>query len=701
MAVTCACYFSVESQNTSSKTSTVKFWVETYSSGGSHNGYGASSSVTFSGSYSGTRTWSSIIKADTTTRVYETTITVQHDSSGNATVNANVTIVTGISSGTIYANKSFPLPTISTGGGSSGGDSGGGSTTSKGNITVSGTKQLGNRLTISTGRPSSSYTYTLAYSWGNASGTIATGVGASTTWTPPISMATGVTDATSATCVIMGTVYYNGSYDSMLYYSFTLSIPSTVKPSISVISVEDPNGYFDTYNAFSSGKSALDVNVTAAGSYGSTIESYAISFNGTRKTTNPASFGIFSGVGSYYVYVTVTDSRGRTATSSKLTNWTNTKPPDLGGTWAKRWSGSTDVEDITGTRIKYHCQGTLSSGSSGTVVVKYRTAVGSTMTQVNRRTVGTSWSYDLYTTGVDPDTRYYVEITCTDSNGVATVYSTYIETDAPIMDFRHTGKGVAIGKVSETDKLEVALATDLQNGLNVEGATTLETLTASSTTNLNGAVNIGGAATFKSTSAFQQVATVSSELRLAANADITMGSSSAVWVTNNNSTPTIARDTVLNNNIAIRGKMTSGTIMDILSIDSANRLALNWGTAGLSGMVRTVLWSGDASPYNAKTNPVDLQVEGHMAYNIFIISFGGNERCLAIRQNNHASGGYICGIGGTSSGDNNNHYIMGVRLQSRSASTIRYVSGLYMLHAANGSHNETQRQNLKMIEGLI
>lgn len=71
---------------------------------------------------------------------------------------------------------------------------------------VSGTT-IGSTMTITTNRASSSFTHTLTYSIGSYSGTIATGVGASTTWTIPATLANAIPNNTSGTLSISCTTY--------------------------------------------------------------------------------------------------------------------------------------------------------------------------------------------------------------------------------------------------------------------------------------------------------------------------------------------------------------------------------------------------------------------------------------------------------------------------------------------------------------
>ena len=106
-----------------------------------------------------------------------------HDDNGNKTVTisfkVNINInVGGYGSATV--SLSIPLPQIKRA-----------STISD----VTGT--LGSAMTLDISRKDSSYTHNLKYEFGKLSGTIATGVGTSCSWTPPLSLATAMPNRTS------------------------------------------------------------------------------------------------------------------------------------------------------------------------------------------------------------------------------------------------------------------------------------------------------------------------------------------------------------------------------------------------------------------------------------------------------------------------------------------------------------------------
>ena len=84
---------------------------------------------------------------------------------------------------------------------------------------------LGSAVTIYTNRQSTSTTHTLLYSFGSASGTIATNVGASRSWTPPLSLASQIPNATSGICTITCQSYNGGVLTGTRTCTVTLNVP--------------------------------------------------------------------------------------------------------------------------------------------------------------------------------------------------------------------------------------------------------------------------------------------------------------------------------------------------------------------------------------------------------------------------------------------------------------------------------------------
>ena len=98
---------------------------------------------------------------------------------------------------------------------------------------------LGSAVTITTNRLTPSATHTLSYAFGSTTGTIATDVGASTSWTPSLSLAAQIPNATSGLCTIYCTTYVGGVQTGYSTVSLTLNVPSTVVPTISSVTASE------------------------------------------------------------------------------------------------------------------------------------------------------------------------------------------------------------------------------------------------------------------------------------------------------------------------------------------------------------------------------------------------------------------------------------------------------------------------------
>ena len=167
-----------------------------------------------------------------------------------------------------------------------------------------------------------SYTHTLTYTCGSASGTIASGISGSTSgftqaWTPPLSLASQNTTGTSVTVTVRCETFYNSTSVGSKSVTVTMAMPASIKPSVSM-TLSDAMGYLSTYGAYIQNKSKLRVVVNATVSYGSAISSYNVKI-GTRLTYSSGDFtsDVLPESGSISVVVTVTDKRGR---SNSATN---------------------------------------------------------------------------------------------------------------------------------------------------------------------------------------------------------------------------------------------------------------------------------------------------------------------------------------------------------------------------------------------
>ena len=208
---------------------------------------------------------------------------------------------------------------------------------------------LGDSITVSTNRKSTSYTHTIAISFGSISQTLATGVATSYVWTPDVATFSKVIpNATSGTGKLTLTTKSGSTTVGSSSIDFVLKVPSSATPSINSIFVSDSSN--NPYGMLKS-MSTIHVEVSSSGIYNSTISSTkvvigSISFSGSSVSTPADVEGIIP------ISVTVADSRGRTATgTSSVTVLPYADPTNFYGE-VSRLNSTTGIIDPFGTSGK-------------------------------------------------------------------------------------------------------------------------------------------------------------------------------------------------------------------------------------------------------------------------------------------------------------------------------------------------------------
>ena len=182
---------------------------------------------------------------------------------------------------------------------------------------------IGSSVTININRQSSSFKHTVRYAWAGKSGTIATNVDTSTTWTIPLDFANDIPNSASGTGTVYVDTYSGSTKTGTQSTTFTASVPANVKPTFTGVSLSDLNGA--AQNLIPSGNTFIQVisNIKVAfngavGSYGSSITGYYAEIIGKNQSTssNGGGLGIMNYHGTIKIRASVSDSRGR---------WSDTK----------------------------------------------------------------------------------------------------------------------------------------------------------------------------------------------------------------------------------------------------------------------------------------------------------------------------------------------------------------------------------------
>lgn len=329
------------------------------------------------------------------------------------------------------------------------------------------TVEMGKSVTINTPAVNNAYRHTLRYAFGGASGTIATGIASSVSWTPPVSLANQIPSATAGSGTIYCDTYSGSTLLGTKSVSITLTVPGSVVPSAGTLSAalaEDTSGTGLYVKGM--GKAKLTLS-GASGAYGSSITSYTITGGGWTATNGALTTGTLASAGNITFTATVTDSRGRKASTTRTISVIDyTKPGvavcdvyrcDADGNRKKAGTYfaveiNASYSAITGNTLsitaRYKKQSESSYGTAANVTNNGKTVIGG-------GNIGASTTYDVLVTVAD---KY---------NSLPILRT--LSTKSVLQSFKRSA-GAAIGKVAElANWLDVAWNTRIRGNLKVDG----------------------------------------------------------------------------------------------------------------------------------------------------------------------------------------------------------------------------------------
>lgn len=409
------------------------------------------------------------------------TMTIPHNNDGTKTfnINGNVTM-TSNSSSKFYGKKSYidtnitltTIPRAST-------------ITSASNIT------LGNACSIKWTPMSSNFKYKIKFSlgsWNYTTGFISPGTTSAYTYTGYTISGTTTANSTtiyaqlpSSTDGTMTAVLttYNSSgtaIGSTSSKTFTVTIPSSVKPSIGTMTLDPVNittADGTPRNILVKGKNKLNISVSgcAAGT-GSSIVSYTFSGQNISSTVSStsasasATSNTMSASGTFTYTVMIKDKRGRTAskTASITCQDYNTDELKFSSFTAYRCN-SNGAADNDGTYIKYDFKvnyPSVDSTNKGTVKIYYRKNTNTSWTAAaNAFTNSTTKSFTeiIQNSGgaignFDTASTYLVYAVLVDNYNQNIRSSTVTVFGASrIFNIRGNGTGIAFGKIAEKNDI--------------------------------------------------------------------------------------------------------------------------------------------------------------------------------------------------------------------------------------------------------
>lgn len=423
----------------------------------------------------------------TSTTLTTKTVTVTHNSDGTAKCNiAGTFIMNGTYRdsyvGTMSVNSTITLPTIPRSSSFTAPTSINTGATLSGTVSPSSTA-FNHKVIIKVGS-STKNTISLA------AGTTAFSDVVEHSWFP---------SSTSGTITLVLETYNGTTKIATTSKSVTANVPTSIVPSVSALTAALVDGKGGHYVQ---NKSKVKLTATAAAGSGASIKSYAFSGSNMSAsgTANNATSSILQYSGARTYTVTVTDTRGRTATKTVSITVQPYAAPAISSMSVQRCTSNGTIDE-NGTYAYVTVNSTYSSiGGANTRTVVLTNSGNSTATTIlaTTNTNGT-WS-GVYGSGFATGTTYTITATIKDTaySSTATKSGT-LKAAARPLNIKSNGKGVAVGKMAETDNLfDVSWNERIRGNLTVDGnIATSGTLVANGKTTLGSDLQVNNNAFIK------------------------------------------------------------------------------------------------------------------------------------------------------------------------------------------------------------
>lgn len=330
-------------------------------------------------------------------------------------------------------------------------------------ISVSG-NTMGSQLTINISKASSSFTHTLTWQFGNQTGTIASQTSnPSIAWTPPISLASQIPNKTSGNGTIWCTTFNGGTNIGQKSINFTLQVPSNIVPSIDsfVASIESTKPA--NCGLYVKNHSTVRWDVSASGAYGSTIKKCVISgqnlsYTSTKSSNSySATSSTLTIAGKKTYKVTVTDSRGRTASTTSYITIEDYNPPAITSISSFRSDEKGNL-DGSGKHITHQLTSSFYTlNRKNKIKIEVFSKESSEPTYSNSVTIKddsnntVSYTY-TYPTDVSfsVNSTYDFQIVISDSVGKSATVYTHVGTKNVPLNISSNNNSVAIGGLAKT-----------------------------------------------------------------------------------------------------------------------------------------------------------------------------------------------------------------------------------------------------------
>lgn len=438
--------WTIDSQSVPNNTSTLTAMVQLVSTGASYTINSTASkngSLTINGTaYS--FTFSAALNGNQTKTIFTKTVTISHNADGSKTSAFSTTCGINVTlGGAYYGNVTASgsgifdtIPRAST------------IRSMTGTVDVNGT----NEITVNIARASNSFTHSVVFTFGSYSHTISN-VGTTTSYAIPVSWLNTIPNAASGLGTVTVTTYSGSTkIGNSVSKTFTATVPASFVPSIRSVSLSEAvSGIAVQFQGYVQNKSKLTVSVAAVGVYGSSITAYRTTILGV--TYSGASFtsGFLTSSGSVVVTITATDSRGRTASTTRTVTVIAYSPPTINNFHGFR-SLADGTENYDGTFLNAAISFSIApvnNRNTKVYTVEYKLQAVAEWTTLTSGSVYAMNQNLVSASGfMDADNSYQIRLTVADYfSAVSTIID--IPTGFTLIDYNANGRALAFGKVSQ------------------------------------------------------------------------------------------------------------------------------------------------------------------------------------------------------------------------------------------------------------
>lgn len=429
---------SEKSYSIENNTSQIEWWVGIRSNTAYHNHYGLSETyvVNINGTVVHNAVHTPTVNSGATVWVASGTTTVSHNADGSKSIS--------VSASFNNADRGTYLPTT-------GSCSGSLKLTTIPRVTTPSIDKpsldCGSAIKISGTSASSNFSHKVYVTWNGTKtqiGTIASGTTTpSFSYTIPTDWEKNIPDSTSGIATFtLETISGSTSVGSKTVNA-TIKVRSGVVPSIGTVSISDTNSICAGIGQYVQSQSKLKFTIPTSGNQGSTITSVSTKFNDQTYNGSTFTTQAIQNSGTLSYTITVTDSRGRTATKSGSVNVVAYNPPSLTNVSAKRANSSYAVDESSGTYALLHFKVGFTSLSNKNVTsfyIQYRASGATSWTKINSWANNYTLNQDYKAGNLFTSTTTTYEIAFGVKDKFMSDYSWQIYTVAPTYTLINFGK---------------------------------------------------------------------------------------------------------------------------------------------------------------------------------------------------------------------------------------------------------------------